>query len=272
MDTNQSLWDSYEPVVWSWIIKVFFSILIFFVGKWLARVLTNALRRVMERANVDETLVKFLGNIVNTVLVIAVIIAAVDQLGVKTTSFLAILGAAGLAVGLALQGSLANFSSGVMLIMFRPFKVGDYVDAGGVSGVVKAIRFFKTVMRTPDNREITVPNAQIFESPITNYSARSTRRVDMVVGISYDDDIGKAFQVIQAVLDKDDRVLKDPATTLMVLDLADSSVNLAVRPWVNGADYWPARSDLLHQLKVELEAAGLSIPYPQQDVHMRQAA
>ncbi len=272
MDVIQSLWDSYGPVVWSWVIKVFFSILIFVVGKWLAGVLTNALRRVMERAEIDETLTKFLGNIVNAVLIIAVIIAAVDQLGVRTTSFLAVLGAAGLAVGLALQGSLANFSSGVMLIMFRPFKVGDFVEAGGVSGGVEAIRIFNTVLRTPDNREITVPNSQIFDSPITNYSARKTRRVDMVIGIGYDDDIGKAFKVIQSVLDKDDRVLKDPAPVLMVLDLADSSVNLAVRPWVNGADYWPARSDLLHQLKVELETAGLSIPYPQQDVHMHQAA
>jgi len=272
MDVIQSLWDSYGPVVWSWVIKVFFSILIFVVGKWLAGVLTNALRRVMERAKVDETLNKFLGNIVNAVLMIAVIIAAVDQLGVNTTALLAVLGAAGLAVGLALQGSLANFSSGVMLIMFRPFKVGDFVEAGSVSGTVEVIRIFNTVMRTPDNREITVPNSQIFDSPITNYSARSTRRVDMVVGISYDDNIGKAFQVIQTVLDKDDRVLKDPAPALMVLDLADSSVNLAVRPWVSGADYGAARSSLLHQFKVELEAAGLSIPYPQQDVHMHQAA
>lgn len=272
MEAFEGLWDSYGPVVWSGVMRVFFSILIFIIGKWLAKLLSNALRRVMERAHVDVTLAKFLGNIVNAVLLIAVIIAAVDQLGVRTTSFLAVLGAAGLAVGLALQGSLANFSSGIMLIMFRPFKVGDYVEAGGVSGVVEVIRIFNTVMKTPDNREITVPNSQIFDSPITNYSARDTRRVDMVIGISYDDDIGKAFKVIQSVLDKDDRVLKDPAPTLMVLDLADSSVNLAVRPWVKGTDYWPTRSDLLHQLKVELEGAGLSIPYPQRDVRMHQAA
>lgn len=272
MEFLEKLWSLWGPVIGSWGLRVLIALLIFVIGKWIAGFLIKRLLQVMERAHVDQTLAKFLTNIASAVLMIAVLIAAIDQMGIPITSFLAILGAAGLAIGLALHGSLSNFSSGVMLILFRPFKVGDFVDAGGVSGTIESIQIFNTMLKTPDNRQITVPNSQIFDGPITNYSAKSTRRIDLVIGISYDDDIGKAFQIIKSVVEADDRVLKDPEVTIMVLELADSSVNIAVRPWVNRSDYGPARGDLLHNLKVELGQAGLSIPYPQQDVHMHQAA
>jgi small conductance mechanosensitive channel len=201
-------------------------------------------------------------------LLVMVILAAVQQLGVQATSFFAVLGAAGLAIGLALKDSLANFSSGVMLVFFRPFKAGDFVEAGGVSGTVREISIFNTIMKTPDNRVITVPNSQIYAGSITNFSAEQTRRIDMVFGIGYDDNVVQAKEIMQSVLDADQRILKDPAPVIMMLELADSSVNFAVRPWVESADYWTVRSDLLEGIKKALEDNGLSIPYPQRDVHL----
>jgi small conductance mechanosensitive channel len=201
-------------------------------------------------------------------LLVMVVLAAVERLGVPTNHFLAILGAAGLAVGLALKDSLSNFSAGVMLIFFRPFRVGDFIDAGGVSGTVNAITIFNTILRTPDNRVITVPNGQIYDGTITNFSAMSTRRIDLVIGIGYDDNVVKAKEILQSILEDDDRILNDPAPVVMMLELADSSVNFAVRPWVVSADYWAVRADVLERSKQTLEDAGLSIPYPQRDIHL----
>lgn len=221
-----------------------------------------------ERASVDPTLTKFLRSVVYMALLVMVILAAVQQLGVEATSFFAILGAAGLAIGLALKDSLSNFSSGVMLVFFRPFKAGDFVDAGGESGTVVEISIFNTIIKTGDNRIITVPNSQIYAGSITNYSAETTRRIDLVFGIGYDDNVEQAKEIIQSVLEADERILKDPAPTIMMLELADSSVNFAVRPWVASGDYWAVRGDVLERVKKALEDNGLSIPYPQQDVHM----
>ncbi len=258
------------PLLLPWGMKLLGALAIFLVGKWVARALSNALRKLMGKGGVDSALAGFLGNIAYAVLLALVIIAALDTLGVETTSIIAIFGAAGLAVGLALQGSLSNFAAGVMLMIFRPFKSGDFVEAGGVNGVVEQVRVFNTIIRTGDNREITVPNKRILDDNITNFTTRDTRRIDMVMGIGYDDDIRKAKQIIERVLGEEQRVLKDPAPVIMVLELADSSVNLAVRPWVKTEDYWATRGDLLHKMKIELEGAGLSIPYPQRDVHIFQ--
>ncbi|MCH7894676.1 MAG: mechanosensitive ion channel [Proteobacteria bacterium] len=254
-----------------WGIKIGFAALIFLAGRWIAKMAANSVDKIMKKAGVDATLIHFLHNVIYAALLIAVIIAAVDQLGIKTTSFLAILGAAGLAVGLALQSSLSNFSSGIMLILFHPFKVGDFVEAGGTTGTVEQINVFNTVMRTGDNREIIVPNSQIFGGTITNFSAKATRRIDLVIGIGYDDNIGKAKQIIEDILSADQRILKEPAPAILVTELGASSVDLAVRPWVRKEDYGSTRGDLLENIKTGLEDGGCSLPYPQQDVHLYKA-
>lgn len=260
------------PMLLPWGMKILGAIVIFAVGRWVAKALSRALRGIMDRAGIDTALAGFLSNISYAALLALVIIAALDTLGVETTSIIAIFGAAGLAVGLALQGSLSNFAAGVMLMIFRPFKAGDFVTAGGVDGVVEQVRVFNTLVRTTDNREITVPNKRILDDNIINFTARDTRRIDLVMGIGYDDDIRKAKEIIEKILKEEPRVLEDPAPVVMVLELADSSVNIAVRPWAKTSDYWAVRGDLLHQMKIQLEGAGLSIPYPQRDVHLFQEA
>ena len=253
-----------------WAIKIAIAIAIFIVGKIVARILANVVQGALRRGKTDEMLVRFLGNITYGVLLVAVILAAVDSLGVNVTSLMAILGAAGLAVGLALKDSLGNFAAGVMIIIFRPFKIGDYVEAGGAAGTIDEIGLFATLMHTPDNKRIIVPNGSIIGGNITNVSALPTRRVDMVFGISYDDNIGQARDIIQALLDADERVLDDPAPTITVGELGDNSVNLNVRPWVNAADYWSLYWYLLENVKVKFDEAGISIPYPQRDVHLHE--
>ncbi|MDX1678430.1 mechanosensitive ion channel family protein, partial [Arsukibacterium sp.] len=193
---------------------------------------------------------------------------ALSQLGVQTTSFIAILGAAGLAIGLALQGSLANFASGILIILFRPFKAGDFIDGGGVSGTVEKIEIFQTQMKTPDNKRVIVPNAQITSKPITNYSAEPIRRVDLVIGIGYDSDLLLAKKTLEDILQNDERVLAEPAFSIKVAALADSSVNLNVRPWVNSADYWGVYWDTLEKVKLTFDEKGIGIPFPQMDVHL----
>lgn len=262
--------DFLNVYVIPWGIKLLLSMVIFVVGRWLARLLTGVFHKVLDRARVEPTLVKFLSTIVYSVLLIAVVIAALDQLGVNTTSLLAILGAAGLAVGLALKDSLSNFSAGVMLILFRPFKVGDFVEVAGTSGIVEVIGVFSTLIRTGDNREITVPNSGIYGNTIINVTARATRRIDLVFGIGYDDDISKARGLIEQVIKADSRILEDPAPAISVAELADSSVNLNVRPWVNTSDYWDVRSDLLENVKAAFDSNGISIPYPQRDVRLHE--
>jgi small conductance mechanosensitive channel len=255
-----------------WGTKIILALLVFIIGRWIARLLVNMLKKVMTKAKVDVMLVSFLGNIAYAALLAVVVLAALEQLGVNTTSAMAILGAAGLAVGLALKDSLTSFAVGVMLIIFRPFKLGDFVEAGGVAGVVEEIRIFHTMLKTGDNREVTMPNAQIYSGTIINYSARATRRIDLVIGIGYDDDIKKARDLINQVLAADSTVLKDPAPTVMVLELGASSVDFAVRPWVNSGDYWTTRAALLEAIKVTFDKEGISIPYPQQDIHLFQTS
>jgi len=199
-----------------------------------------------------------------------VIIAAINQIGVQTTSLIAVMGAAGLAVGLALQGSLANFASGVLIVMFRPYRVGDFVEAAGIAGVVLQVQILTTILKTGDNKQIIVPNGAITSGNIVNYSTKPTRRVDLVLGVGYDDDLKQARQLIDKMLEEHELVLKDPAPTVGVLELADSSVNFAVRPWVNTADYWTVYFDLHEQFKLRCDAAGISIPFPQRDVHLHQ--
>lgn len=259
-------------MLWSWGVQILAALAIFIVGRWIARRVASGVAMATERADVDPTLTKFLRSVIYMALLVMVILAAVQQLGVQATSFFAILGAAGLAIGLALKDSLANFSSGVMLILFRPFKAGDFVEAGGAAGTVVEISIFNTIIRTGDNRIVTVPNSQIYAGSITNFSTEATRRVDLVFGIGYDDNVVRAKEIMQSVMDADDRILKDPAPKIMMLELADSSVNFAVRPWVESADYWAVRGDLLEGVKKALEDNGLSIPYPQQDVHMHTQA
>jgi len=251
-----------------WAANIVLALVIFVVGRWVARAVTNAVSRLMKKAGVDESLVDFLGNLIYAALLVVVIIAALDRLGVDTTSVMAIFATAGLAVGLALKDSLGNLAAGVMLVLFKPFKLGDFIEAGGVTGVVESIRIFSTLLKTPDNREITVPNGQIYGGTIVNFSARDTRRIDLVFGIGYDDDIRRAKQLIEQVMADDERILKDPAAVVMVAELADSSVNLAVRPWVKAEDYWDVRSAMLENVKIVFDANGISIPYPQTDVHL----
>ncbi len=265
---NISTWVSEHGIDWG--IKIAIAIAIFIIGKILARVVANLVKKALQSAGTDNMLVNFLGTITYTVLLIAVLLAAVDSLGINVTSLMAILGAAGLAVGLALKDSLSNFAAGVMIIIFRPFNIGDFITAGGCSGVVDEIGLFATLMHTGDNQRIIVPNSAILGGNITNTSALPTRRIDLVVGIGYDDNIGKARDIIMSILDADERVLKDPAAGVAVSELGDSCVNLNVRPWVNSGDYWPTRADILENVKVKLDEAGISIPYPQQDVHMHE--
>jgi small conductance mechanosensitive channel len=268
MDANaEGLVQTLVTLVSTWGLQVIGALAVLIVGRIIAGWLRRLTRRSLERAELEPVLIPFLANGVYYLALAAVLIAVLGLFGVETTSLVAVLGAAGLAVGLALQGTLSNFSAGVMLLVFRPFKIGDYVEAGGEGGTVQEIGVFSTVLHTPDNVRITIPNSAVFGQTIKNYSANDTRRNDLVIGISYDDDIARAIETIQRVLAADARVLEEPKAAVAVAELADSSVNLVVRPWCAGSDYWGLRFDLTRKLKEELEAAGCSIPYPQQDVH-----
>jgi len=249
-------------------VNILIALVILLVGTWIARILTKSIEKIMTARDVDTTLVKFLSGLVKATLYIFVIIAAIDKAGIESTSFVAILGAAGLAVGFALQGSLSNFASGVMLIIFKPIKVGDFIEAAGVMGSVQEIGIFVTTLTTPDNKVIFVPNSQMGGGIITNFSVKDTRRVDMEFGIGYADDIDKARKVILEVLSNDSRVLKDPAPDVFVGTLADSSVNFKVRPWVNAADYWGVYFDTTENIKKKFDENNISIPFPQTDVHL----
>jgi len=254
-------------VVSQWLISIAFAIAIVVVGRIVVKWLVKLIRKLMVRSDFDPILVNFASSIANAVLLLFVFIAALDQLGVNTTSLIALLGAAGLAIGLALQGSLQNFAAGVMMIVFRPFKLGDFIEAGGVMGVVDQISIFSTTMNTVDNREIIIPNGQIYAGAITNYSAKDTRRIDMVFGIGYGDDMLKAKKIMEDIVTKHELVLDEPAPAVAVAELADSSVNFNVRPWVKSADYWGVRSELIEQIKLAFDKKGISIPYPQMDIH-----
>jgi small conductance mechanosensitive channel len=252
-------------------IDVLIALAIFIGGRIVIGFVVRAIARTMEKNDVDVTLTTFICNLVRIALLIVVIIAAIGQVGIQTTSFIAIFGAAGLAVGLALQGSLSNFASGVLIVLFRPYKVGDFVEAAGVSGVVTQVQILTTILKTGDNKQVIVPNSQIMDSIITNYSANDTRRVDMVIGVSYEDDLDKVRKTLEAIIAADDRVLKDPAPKIAVSALADSSVNFIVRPWCATSDYWAVMFDLTEAIKKRFDEEGISFPFPQQDVHLYKA-
>lgn len=252
----------------TWGLRVVGAIAVLVLGWMIARMVRRAVTRALTRSKLDVTLVPFLTSIVYYALLTFVVLAVLNLFGVQTTSFIAVLGAAGLAVGLALQGTLSNFASGLMLLIFRPFQVGDFIDAGGTMGSVQEVGIFSTALHSPDNVRIIVPNSAIYGSTVKNYSFNATRRNDLVLAISYDDDIGKAIETIRATLEAEERVLAEPAPVVAVGELADSSVNLVVRPWCRSEDYWALRWDLQRTLKERLEAAGCSIPYPQRDLHV----
>ncbi len=270
MDANaENLVQTVVTLVSTWGLQVIGALVVLLVGRVVAGSLRRLTRRALERANLEPVLIPFFANFIYYLTLAAVVIAVLSLFGIETTSLIAVLGAAGLAVGLALQGTLSNFAAGVMLLIFRPFKVGDFVEVAGEAGSVQEVGVFSSTLHTPDNVKVTIPNSAVYGQTIKNYTANDTRRNDLVIGISYGDDIARAIETISQVLAADSRVLEDPEPIVAVAELADSSVNLVVRPWCTGGDYWALRFDLTRKLKEELEAAGCSIPYPQRDVHLQ---
>ena len=251
-------------------LKIIGAIVIFIIGKWLSGVLSRAVGKAMNRAKAEQVLVKFVVNLAYAALLAFVVLAALAQLGIQTTSFIAIIGAAGLAIALALQGFLSNFAAGVMLIIFRPFKVGDFIEAAGTAGSVEEIMIFSTKLKSPDNKQLYVPNGSILAGTIVNYSARNQRRVDLVFGCGYGDDIKKTKALLEAIVKENALVLDEPAPTIGVLELGDSSVNFAVRPWVATPDYWDVHFQITEAVKQRFDEVGISIPFPQRDVHLVQ--
>ena len=266
------LYEEFQMVGLDFGIRLIAAIAIFFIGRIVVHFVTKGIRKVMESQEVDKILQSFVSNLVYWALMIFVVVAAINQVGVQTSSLIAIVGAAGLAIGLAMQGSLANFAAVVLIVMFRPYRVGDFVEAAGIAGSVLQVGILTTVLKTGDNKQIIVPNAQIMGSIITNYSANDTRRVDLVIGVGYDDDIDKARDTLQALVDADDRILKDPSCLIAVSELADSSVNFVVRPWVKSVDYSAVNFALTEAIKKRFDKEGISFPYPQQDVHLIQSS
>ncbi len=264
-DNVQNLIDTY---VIPWGVSGLQALLVFIIGKWLVKKFTGFVGKGLKHSKMDDMLVDFVQSLLRWALLLVVIVAALSQLGIDTTSLIALLGAAGLAVGLALKDSLSNFAAGVMLLVFRPFKLGDFIMAGGVSGSVEKIHIFTTTILTGDNKENIVPNSAVYGGVITNFSARDTRRVDMTFGIGYDDDIKKAKEVMMSVITSHEKSLAEPKPLVAVSELADSSVNFTVRVWAQTADYWAVFFDCQEQVKLALEEAGISIPYPQMDVHL----
>ena len=244
------------------------ALLILFIGNMIVKAVAGAVAKVLRKKEMDNAVVEFIHGLVRYLLFVIVLIAALSRIGVQTASVVAVIGAAGLAVGLALQGSLSNFAAGVLIVAFRPFKSGDFVEVAGVSGAVESIQIFSTELRTPDNKTVVVPNSSIIGNPITNYSRNSTRRIDLTIGVSYSADLQKTKEVLKRVVTADERVLKDPEPTIGVVALADSSVNFVVRPWVNTPDYWAVYFDLNQAIKEELDKEGIEIPFPQMDVHL----
>ena len=252
-------------------ISVATALLILVLGVWAAKILRGMLRKVMNKRAMEPTLVKFGTNFLYAILIVFVVTAALNNLGIQTTSIIAVLAAAGLAVGLALQSSLSNFAAGIMILIFHPFRVGDFIDGGGVMGTVEELGVFITHLKTPDNKSIFVPNGNLAGNNLTNFTRNATRRMDLVIGVGYGEDVRIVRDVLHGIIAEDDRILKDPAPRVAVLELADSSVNFAVRPWVNADDYWAVMFDTLEALKKRFDADGINIPFPQRDVHLFQA-
>lgn len=273
MNDMQDLLDQgseWVPLITDGLINLFFGLVIFFVGKFIASKIAKWCENRMLKSSVDKAVAGFTSSILYALMFAGITLMALGQIGVETTSFIAILGAAGLAVGLALQGSLSNFASGVLIILLRPFKSGDFIDGAGQMGTVDRIELFHTYLKTPDNRVVIIPNSAVMGGSIVNFSREATRRVDLVIGISYDADIRLAKQIMEEIIAADERILKDPACTIAVSELADSSVNFVVRPWVKAADYWTVRADVLEKVKYAFDERGVGIPYPQMDVHLHQ--
>ncbi len=260
--------DQSVDVLATWGLKVLGALAVLLIGRMVAGGVRKFTRRFLERAGVDETIAPFLSGLVYALVLVFVLLAVLGLFGIPTTSIIAVLGAASLAVGLAMQGTLANFASGVMLLLFRPFQVDDFIEVAGQTGTVETIGVFATTLNTVDNVQITIPNGKVYGESIKNYSANETRRIDLVAGVAYDDDLQVAKDTLMGILEADDRVLDDPPPTVAVSELGDSSVNFVVRPWCRAEDYWELRFDLTRKIKEALEDAGCSIPFPQQDMHV----
>lgn len=261
----------YSKFIAPWSVKILIALVIFLIGQLVAKMIARVLGKVLTHTKLDKILVAFIQSLVNALLLVFVIVAALDQLGVNTNSVIAVLGAAGLAIGLALQGSLQNFAAGFMLLIFRPFKGGDYVEAAGAAGTIEKIGIFSTTLHTGDNKEVIIPNGSIYSSNIINYSKRPTRRIDMIVSIGYGDDIRAARDVIAGIIKDEARILPEPATLIAVGELAPSSVNFYVRPWVRTEDYWDVKFALTEKIKLSFDANGISIPFPQMKIHCNKA-
>ena len=253
-------------------LKIIGAIIILIVGYWLAKIISKLVGKAMIKAKIEPTLTSFVQHLCEIAVLVFVVLAALQKLEVPVTNFAVVVGAAGLAIGFALQGSLSNFAAGVMLIIFKPFKVGDFIEAAGKLGTVKEIQIFNTILNSPDNVRIIIPNGQVTGSNIMNFTVNGTRRIDLVIGVSYEDDLKKTQQVIEKIILNDERILKEPAHTIAVSELADSSVNFVVRPWVNAGDYWAVRFDLIEKIKLALDRNGITIPFPQRDIHMKTEA
>ncbi len=260
-----------EELIYSYAIKIIIALAIFVIGKKVAKWLTELSLKTLSKSGVDKTIVSFLSSVIYSILLVVVVLAALGQLGIQTTSFIAILGAAGLAIGLAFKGTLSNISAGVMIIIFKPIKIGEFVEAGGASGTVEEINIFNTTIKTGDNKIIIVSNSRIIGANITNYSRKETRRVDLVFGIGYDDDLKLAKTTLMDILNEDDRILKDPLPFVAVKELGDSSVNFVTRAWVKSDDYWAVYFDTVEKVKLTFDEKGITIPYPQIDIHLNKS-
>lgn len=272
MDQGADWYSNNQGLLVQYGVNIVAALLILIFGFIVAKLLASGLEKLLEKRKLDATISHFIGSMVKYSIIAFVIIAALSRVGVQTASFIAVLGAAGLAVGLALQGSLSNFASGVLIIGFRPFKAGDFVEIAGTSGSVETVQIFSTVLVTVDNKVVIVPNSAVLGGNIVNYSRKDKRRIDLVIGVSYSADLAKTKQVLEQVISAEQRVLSSEPAMIGVLELADSSVNLAVRPWVRTSDYWPVYFDLMEQIKIELDKAGIEIPFPQMDVHLDKPA
>jgi small conductance mechanosensitive channel len=267
MDTTEII-NSITQIAADFGLRLLYAVLIIFVGRWVVKLLLKIIKSALEKTTVEETVRIFVANLLNTLLMVIIFIAAINQLGIETTSIIAMLGAAGLAIGLALQGSLANFAAGILIVIFRPYKVGDYIEAGSAAGTVLDIQIFSTVLKTPDNKVVVVPNGTIMDSSIINYTGQETRRVDIIASCGYEDDIDKVKDILQDILNQDERILEEPEPRIAVSELADNSINFIVRPWVKSSDVLSVKYSILEQIKKRFDAEGISIPYPQRDVHI----
>ncbi|MBN2071605.1 MAG: mechanosensitive ion channel [Candidatus Krumholzibacteriota bacterium] len=268
MGNLQTYTDKAMELVMAYGPKLILAVVTLIIGLWVIKFFVKALGRAMERSKTDLSLQHFLMSLVRISLKAMLVISVASMIGIQMTSFVAILGAAGLAVGLSLQGSLSNFAGGVLILLFKPFKVGDFIEGAGHAGAVKSIQILNTILTTPDNKTVIIPNGVLSNSSIINYSTQETRRVDMKFGIAYSSDIRKAKEILNRILGEDSRVLDDPPPVVVVGELADSSVNFNVRPWCKGTDYWGVFFDTHEKVKLEFDKNSISIPFPQQDVHL----